>query len=162
MSKVRNRKLGQMNCDNIKNLSLEYFGSNIDSEQRTNIENHLQNCKSCSQFYLFSKINYLEIEKSKRTENDPYFYSALMAKIENQNSRSTILSRNPSFRISLVAIIMVISIFGGLLIGSYSAEILNANLTTVNETITTEDQLGFDLANNELDIFTDLNNNNNE
>jgi len=151
-----------MNCDNIKNLSLEYFGDDLDSEQRQMIENHLQTCKSCSQYYVFSKINYFEIEKSKRTENDPYFYSALMAKIENQNSNSTILSRNPSLRLSLVSIMMVISIFGGLLIGSYSAEILNTNTTTVNETITSEDQLGFDLANNELDIFTDLNTSNNE
>lgn len=151
-----------MNCDNIKKLSLEYFGEEVDSEQRQMIENHLQSCKSCSQYYLFSKINYLKIEKSKRTENDPYFYSALMVKMENQDSQSTILSRNPSLRLSLAAIMMVVSIFGGLLIGSYSSDILNTNTATIYENNTSEDQLGFDLANNELDLFTDLNTNNNE
>jgi predicted anti-sigma-YlaC factor YlaD len=149
-----------MNCENIKNLSLAYFEEDMKSEQRQMVENHLQSCQSCSEFYLFTKMNFVEIEKSKRKENDPYFYSALMAKIENQNAPSTVLSRQPMLRLSLISLVLVFSVFSGLFIGNYSAEVLNST-ADITETTTVE-QLGFDLANNEIDIFNNLTTNDNE
>ncbi len=148
-----------MNCDNIKDISLAYFAGELNTEQKLIVDSHLQNCKSCSHYYAFSKTNFSAIEKAKRKENDPFFYSALMAKMENQNSTSTVLSHNPALRLALLTIIMIISVFSGLFIGNYSAETLNTAST--NETIEIE-QLGFDLANNDLDIFTNFNTNNNE
>lgn len=162
MSKCGNRNLHTMNCDNIKSLALEYFEEESNSENRKVIEDHLQNCRSCSHYYLFSKMNYLQIEKDKRTEIDPYFYSVLMAKIENQTNKSTILTRNPSHRLSIVAIILVITVFGGLLLGTYSASILNSNANIVIESNIVDDEALFDLANNEIDIFNNVNSNSNE
>ncbi len=143
-----------MNCDNIKELSFAYFKDEIDVEQRQKIESHLHSCRSCSNFYLFTKMNFAKIEEARLKENDPYFYPALMAKIENQNTSSTLISRNPVLRLSLVSLILLISIFSGLFIGNYSAELYNSS-TNITEP-TSEQQLGLDLANNEIDIFNDL------
>ncbi len=144
-----------MNCKQIVSLSVAYYTHQLDENTNAAIQNHLVNCRSCKSFYAYTQNSLNHIQSEKRTDNDPYFYVALKAKIENQKQENNSwITPKPALRYAILTFVIVLSIFGGLLFGSYSAEVLNT--TTINAQINTDNQLGFDMADNDIDLFKNL------
>ena len=144
-----------MNCKQIVSFSVAYYTHQLDENTNAAIQKHLAHCRSCNSFYAYTQNSLNHIQLEKRTDNDPYFFAALKAKIENQKQENkSWITPMPALRFAMLTLVVVLSIFGGLLFGSYTAEVLNT--TTINTQINTDNQLGFDMADNDIDLFKNL------
>ena len=144
-----------MNCEEIKTFSISYIQNELDASQIELIDSHLANCKSCSSFYNFSKLSIEQINKEKKTELDPFYFSSLMAKMENQQSSTQ--KRFAPIRIlqtSALVAAMFIAILGGSFIGTYSATTFNTDAAAIENM--DENIIASDFTNNDFDLFNDL------
>jgi len=74
-----------MKCDKIKKILLDYLEDNINSNDRTEIENHIENCENCSsQLEQFKTLNELVINTNK-VESSQSFKNEFFDSLENNN-----------------------------------------------------------------------------
>ncbi len=138
-----------MNCDNIKNLSVDYQLGALDNDIKSNIDLHLETCSDCKDFYVFSNNALLEIENHKMTGTSNEFYEEVMTKIENENKRFYL----PKYiRVSIAAAVVFIAIFSGSTFGNYGAESINKGFA---ESVSLE-LIDVDLADNDFDLFKNM------
>jgi hypothetical protein len=83
------------------------------------VERHLEGCTSCRKFAGYLTESLEAIEKSKITENDPFFYTRLKAKLENQSvSGYEKISFTRILQPVLLTLVLVVAIIAGIGIGS--------------------------------------------
>jgi anti-sigma factor RsiW len=144
-----------MNCEEIKTLSISYIQNELDANQIEQVNSHLANCKSCSAFFTFSSLSIQQINNEKKTELDPFYFSSLMAKMENQQSSTQ--KRFAPIRIlqtSALVAAMFIAVLGGSFIGTYSAEAFNTDAAVMENA--DDNIIASDFTNNDFDLFNDL------
>lgn len=142
-----------MNCEEIKTISISYIQNELAANQREIVGTHLSICEDCSNYYAFINTSLNQVGIEKRKENDPFYFSSLMAKMENQKSARVIAPIRVLQTSALVAA-MFIAILGGSLIGSYGAETLNYNSATIENV--DDNFIAGDFTENDFDLFNDL------
>jgi hypothetical protein len=143
-----------MKCTEIENKIWDYIEEKLDIENQNSIKKHLNECSKCANMEKALRSSLQMIEGSKRTESDPFFFSRLEARMENEASIN--IAKTPyAFRMAIAASIAIVGIVGGSIFGSYSAEQLNNNFAENSITEQTDD-LGFELADNSFDLINDF------
>ncbi len=143
-----------MKCTEIENKIWDYIEEKLDIESQASIKKHLNECSKCANMEKALRSSLQMIEGSKRTEADPFFFSRLEARMENEASRN--IAKTPyAFRMAIAASIAIVGIVGGSIFGSYSAEQLNNNFANISITEQNDD-LGFELADNSFDLINDF------
>jgi len=143
-----------MKCTEIENKIWDYIEDKLDTEDQASIKKHLSECSKCANMEKALRSSLQMIEGSKRTEADPFFFSRLEARMENEASRN--IAKTPyAFRMAIAASIAIVGIVGGSIFGSYSAEQLNNNFANISITEQNDD-LGFELADNSFDLINDF------
>lgn len=143
-----------MHCKEIENIIWDYAEGKLPEAQQNAVKKHLESCTSCAALAQGISSSLDVIEKSKKTEANPYFYSHLEARLQNETEKAGGKIAY-SLRFALAASIAIIGIVGGSLLGSYSAEQLNSMKST-SQTSTLNDELGFDFADNSFDLINDF------
>ena len=143
-----------MHCKEIENIIWDYAEGKLPVAQQNAVKEHLESCASCAALVQGISSGLTIIEKSKKTEADPYFFSRLEARLQNETEKSGGRVAY-GLRFALAASIAIIGIIGGSLLGSYSAEQLNS-MTGSTQVSTLNDELGFDFADNSFDLINDF------
>jgi len=148
-------KSQRMKCTEIENKIWDYIEETLDIEAQTSVKRHLDECSKCASMEKALRSSLQIIEGSRRTEADPFFFSRLEARMENNEASRSISKAPYAFRMAIAASIAIVGIVGGSIFGSYSAEQLNNNFARNSITEQT-DELGFELADNSFDLINDF------
>jgi len=143
-----------MNCKEIENSIWEYVEGLLDEGSAKAVASHLENCEQCASLEKGIRASMLLIDNSRKTEADPFFFTRLEARME-QETEITMPKKSYAIRYAMAASIAFIGIIGGSIFGSYSAERLStgfANTTNIEQ----NDELGIDLADNSFDLLKDF------
>ena len=141
-----------MNCQEIKSLSVAYNQLDVDDKRRDEIDSHLCECESCNSFYIFNKHVFEQIEQEKQTEINLDFFAAVKNTINNTNQEKSNSKILHYLKVSTAAAAIFIAIIGGNYIGNYSAQTLNDGFTEA----TSDEIIDFDMADNDFDLFKDF------
>jgi len=82
------------------------------------VETHLRECASCRGFAGYLQETFESVERSRVTDPDPYFYTRVKARIENQLQplpAGTIWGR--VLQPALFTLVLAVAVYTGVLIG---------------------------------------------
>jgi anti-sigma factor RsiW len=143
-----------MSCKEIENSIWDYIEGSLDQVQANHTASHIKDCPHCASLEKGIRESLQLIEQAKKTEADPFFYSRLEARME-QDSRKQMPKRIYAVRYAMAASIAFLAIVGGGLFGSFSAEQLNGDIANqVN--LEQMDDFGLELADNSFDLIKDF------
>ena len=95
-----------------------YLDNELSVEMRAAVEKHLEICADCRSFLVFLQEGMQMIEKEKKPEVSPFFYTRLSARMdekqEHQAQSQWVRLAQPAF----FSILLVLGIYGGLKLGS--------------------------------------------
>jgi hypothetical protein len=109
-----------MNCNDIKNMFLEYLDNNLDKKTQLEIEKHLDHCKKCS--VELSQIRLLneKISSMYKFANPQYLFDNFMLNLEKEKNRLKKwpfgVNTSPLFRIAASILIFVTGLLTGVLV----------------------------------------------
>ena len=118
MSYQQNRK---MKCKTIHSKIIFYLEGELVPEEMEQIKLHISECSDCSAFAVELKKSLAILDLEKSTKVNPFFYTRLKAKLENQESKQNEIFRRPVLiRIlqpAFFSILLIIGIYAGIKIG---------------------------------------------
>lgn len=106
-----------MNCKKIHTDLIFYLGRELSAEKMEAIGRHLETCDDCRQFAEMLKNQLELIDQEKRPEVNPYFFTRLSAKLdENPAVTNTIL---PVWAQAVAfSVLLAVAISGGIYLGN--------------------------------------------
>jgi len=128
-----------MDCKEVNNKLIFHTENTLSIEENNAIENHIKKCDKCRKLYNTLKEGFEIIENEKIKETDSFFYTRLsekIKKIDNPNKKQIWLKSKQVYLQSIAAaIIMFLSIYSGILLGSTQTNIneVSVNYEKVNE-----------------------------
>jgi hypothetical protein len=109
-----------MNCNEIKNMFLDYLDNNLDKEAKLQIEKHLEHCKICSGELLQIRLLNERISNMKKFENPKYLFDTFMLKLEKEKNKlekwSFGINSRSLFRIAASILIFITGLLSGVLV----------------------------------------------
>lgn len=112
-----------MQCKSIHNQLTSYLDGELDNDLRNEIEMHLKECSHCSEFLTRLKKAYALVDEEKQLQHDPYMFTRMMARLEDQKP---VIFKNKlqiAFQTIAFAAIIAIGIYSGILTGkNFSGE----------------------------------------
>jgi hypothetical protein len=109
-----------MNCNEIKNMFLDYLDNNLDTETKLKIEKHLEHCKICSGELLQIRLLNERISNMKKFENPKYLFDTFMLKLEKEKNKlekwSFGINSRSLFRIAASILIFITGLLSGVLV----------------------------------------------
>ncbi len=128
-----------MDCKEVNNKLIFYIENTLSIEENNAIENHIKKCDKCRKLHNTLKESFEIIENEKIKETDSFFYTRLsekIKKIDKPNKKQIWLKSKQVYLQSIAAaIIMFLSIYSGILLGSTQTNIneVSVNYEKVNE-----------------------------
>ena len=123
-----------MNCIDLHKKLIFFIEAELPKEEMQEIQLHLNDCKACSLFFEDMKKTLGTIEADKIQKADPFFYTRLKARMENEIELQTNFSKQPVLvRIlqpALFTILLLAGIYGGYQIGGTEATYKSAAIET--------------------------------
>ena len=123
-----------MNCNDLHKKLIFFIEAELPKEEMQKIQLHLNNCEECSLFLEDMKKTLGIIETDKIQKADPFFYTRLKARMENEIEPQTDFSKQPVLvRIlqpALFTILLLAGIYGGYKIGGTEATYKSAAIET--------------------------------
>lgn len=111
-------KSQKMKHKSIHNDLIFYLEGELSSERNREISEHLSTCSECRQFAEVLKASFSIIEKEKNQEQNPFFYQALKAKIENRKPVEKTFGIQRILQPVLFTVILIVGIGFGVIMGS--------------------------------------------
>jgi anti-sigma factor RsiW len=140
-------KSNKMKHKSIHKDLIFYLDNELSDEKRTAVEKHLEECADCRSFLAFLQEEIQIIEKEKKPEVSPFFFTRLSARLEENPNRQQhsqwVRLAQPAF----FSIILVLGIFGGLRLGN------NASSPKLNQPVTSSIQMLNDFADEPIESF---------
>jgi len=110
-----------MKCKRIHKKLIFFLDNELPVEKMEQIRLHLDECDDCKQFLNEMKATFGVFEEQQKPEINPFFYTRLKAKLDNQTDKEKDFARSSVFtRIlqpALFSTLLVIGIYSGLKIG---------------------------------------------
>lgn len=105
-----------MNCFTCEHYFDAYFEGVLSSEMKSQMEEHLDSCKSCAEMYaLWQKAEYM-IKEEKSTSFNPFLATRVMSKLEMPSE--TAARKQLVFKPVTIAFIVGIAVFLGVILGN--------------------------------------------
>jgi hypothetical protein len=123
-----------MKCNDLHKKSIFFLEAELPPEEMRQIQLHLNECEKCSLYFENLKQVLGTIETDKIRSADPYFYTRLKARMENQEEKE-LSGQSGLVRIlqpALFTILFLASIYGGYKIGGTEATYKSATIETQN------------------------------
>ena len=115
-----------MDCIICRNELEAYHLGNLPEDMKATVEDHLNNCIECSEYYKALMLSEMIISREKEIEPGPYLASRIMSAIENSESEA---QESKLFRIlkpALMTASLAAAIFAGILIGNVYAPVVES------------------------------------
>ncbi|HPY67707.1 MAG TPA: zf-HC2 domain-containing protein [Bacteroidales bacterium] len=127
-----------MNCQLCQEKLDAYLEGTLPSDMKTQVDSHLNGCKTCKHFYNILFLADRVIDSEKKLEPDPFLVTRVMAKIEN---KETSVSENLFIKIlrpvlitsSLAAAILFGVMLGNLSLPENNIRAIPAELAMIND-----------------------------
>ena len=127
-----------MKCKQVEILIPEYIDNNIDSTKVKLVEQHIKECNQCNYLYKSLKSSLDLLQAKKDIEEQPFYYTRLVQKIENKQLKNDSLFLNLLKSRVIQPIVyltsVIIAVYVGILIGS------NSNSANNYSTLVDEDK----------------------
>jgi len=140
-------KSNKMKHESIHKDLIFYLDNELSVERRTDVEKHLEECADCRSFLAFLQEEIQIIEKEKKPEVSPFFYTRLSARLEEkpeyQAQSQWVRLAQPAF----FSLVLLAGIYGGLKLGS------NASAPEVNQQATSSIQMLNDFEAEPIESF---------
>lgn len=121
-----------MKCRDLHNKLIFYLETDLPKEKMIQIQLHLNKCRECSLFLEDMKKTIEIIEADKIQQTDPFFYTRLKAKMENQTeSQKKYIGQTFLIRVlqpSLFTLLLLGGIYAGYKLGADEATYKSASL----------------------------------
>ncbi len=99
-----------MNCREIQKKLIFFIEGDLDSNDSSYVNGHIENCKDCQ--FLFNQLkSSLEfIENDKQTETNPFFYTRVMAGLAAQPKQNILINwlRQKQYSIQVLAYSLIV------------------------------------------------------
>ena len=122
----------KMKCNDLHKKLIFYLEADLPENELKQIDLHLSECTECSLFLEDMKKTLGIIETDKIQKTDPFFYTRLKARMENQPEVEAGFIRRPVFirvlQPALFTILLLAGIYGGYKIGKTEASYKSASL----------------------------------
>ncbi|MDD2306183.1 MAG: zf-HC2 domain-containing protein [Prolixibacteraceae bacterium] len=131
----------------IHNDLIFYLDNELSVEKKIAVEKHLEECADCRGFLAFLKEGIQIIDREKKPEVSPFFYTRLSARLdeksETQAQSQWVRLAQPAF----FSFVLLAGIYGGLKLGS------NASSPKINQQVTSSVQMLNDFAAEPIESF---------
>lgn len=108
-----------MKCREIHNAIYFFIINELSASEAAGIRVHIDNCEACRNLYEHIKVTHSVIEKEKRIETNPFFYTRLQQRIKNEEP---VYVRKPSLikqmQLVPVVILIIVGLAAGILLGN--------------------------------------------
>jgi hypothetical protein len=115
-------KITKMNCKLCQKEMDAYREGKLPRDIMTQVESHLEICKTCSGVYKMQVLADKVIDQERKLQSDPFLTTRIMAGIDNTAGsgyqRDTVLIR--VLKPALMTVSMAAAIFFGILLGNLS------------------------------------------
>jgi predicted anti-sigma-YlaC factor YlaD len=111
-----------MNCQLCQKESEAYLGGGLPSVTRTQVEDHLGECKDCAEYYNLQALAESVINSEKELLPNPFLQTRIMARIEELeiSTNRVIPVYVRALRPAIIAISMAAAVFFGVTMGNIS------------------------------------------
>ncbi len=110
-----------MNCKTLHKELIFFLEGDLPLEKREQLEAHLNECPDCAAFAADIKKTLQVTENEKSTEVNPFFYTRVKAKLENNETQHIAAFENVFLRKVLqpvlFSILLIIGVYSGIKIG---------------------------------------------
>ncbi len=110
-----------MKCTEINKNLIFYIGGELSSEKKKIVKKHLDECDKCKHLFNEMEKTLGIIEKEKKPEINPFFYTRVKTKIENVKESSLSPVFRPAFmrifQTSIAVALIAFSVFIGVKMG---------------------------------------------
>lgn len=114
-----------MNCQIVQNKLIFFLDGELSGTEMKAVQAHLDSCSDCVLFAQDLKKTLSILEEEKNPEVNPFFYTRVKAKLENQIEAEGQLMRRPVLVRILqpvaFSIILLLSVYGGIRLGNPSS-----------------------------------------
>lgn len=121
-----------MNCKTIHNKLIFFLEKELPVSEMNGIQEHLDNCSECARFVDEMKLTFDVLETEKSTELNPFFYTRVKARLENQGAEK-VIGRPVLARVLqplAFSIILLLGVYGGIKLGQpVKTEFANSTLS---------------------------------
>ena len=121
-----------MNCKKAHKKLIFFLEKELSNSEMNLVKEHLNNCSECALFVEEMKLTLGILERDKVVEENPYFYTRVKARLENQK-QEMIVSRPVLVRILqpiAFSLILMLGVYGGVKLGTpHKAELANITLS---------------------------------
>lgn len=136
-----------MNHKSIHKDLIFYLDNELSEVKRIAVEKHLEECADCRSFLAFLQEGMQIIEKEKKPEVTPFFYTRLSARLEEKPEYQVQSQWARLAQPAFFSIILVLGIYGGLRLGS------NASFSKVHQPVTSSIQMLNDFEAEPIESF---------
>ncbi len=105
-----------MNCKTIHNKLIFFVEKSLSNEEMVNIQNHLNKCNNCFFFSEELKTTLEIIKTEKAATINPFFYTQIKARLENETIQHNHFYRR-LLQPVLLSILLLLGIYSGIRIG---------------------------------------------
>lgn len=106
-----------MNCQLCQKEFVAFHNGRLPVGIRTQVENHLQQCKECTDQYFLIILAEKVMDEEKRLPSNPFLITRIMAGIDELEHKQAILLPIPVYQKALKPILITISIAAALILG---------------------------------------------
>lgn len=121
-----------MECRNIQKDLIFYLDRELPEERMAFIARHLDECPLCSGFLEELKMNMAVIETERKTEASPYFFTRLLARLDEQPELQEQTVWNRVVQPAFFTLLLLAAVYGGLRVGYHaSAPVVQPQQNTI-------------------------------
>lgn len=135
-----------MKCKEIHNSILPFLEKDLSHEKELLFQEHLNSCSDCLAKFQFIEAELAQIDSDKKTEADPFFITRVEQRLQNRQNEGFAIPRFSlihKLQSSLVYVSIVIAIFSGIVIGTYSYQEYNTVTSLETEIVASEMMISY-------------------
>ncbi len=117
-----------MNCKDFQNNIVFFIDQELNKENATMFEDHLECCNQCKKLFEQVNLSYSLINDDRITESNPFFYSRVMTAVENKTQKTLFVNKKQVVQWATFAIIGLFAIVTGYLIANDKNYVLKDTL----------------------------------
>lgn len=110
-----------MKCKTVHTNLIFFLEKELPVSEMKQVQEHLDNCPDCALFAEEMKKTFSILEAEKVTEVNPYFYTRVKAKLDNQKAKEkVVLGRSVLVRVLqpiAFSILLILGVYGGIKMG---------------------------------------------
>jgi anti-sigma factor RsiW len=128
-----------MNCNTLHTRIIFFTEGSLPQNEMEEIRSHLEKCPDCAAFAKEMKKTLIILQNDKLQKVNPFFYTRVKARLENQAAEKVAVQQSPVFvrilQSAFFSLLLVAGIYTGIKIGQPEKIHTNSSVYTEDEMI---------------------------